>query len=80
MDKGIFYLVCTIVIVAVVLLTGARVIEKVESACVAKVVYVKVPVTPTVAPSATPSATIAPLRSNAVKTVTVAPTAKAVVK
>lgn len=76
MDKGIFYLICTLVIVGAVLVTGGSVNKSVAQQCTGKTVYVQptVTVAPTVEPTATPSAL---LKSSVKKVVTVAPTVKA---
>lgn len=58
MEKGIFYLVCTLVILVVILASDKAIIGAVNNE--RTTVYVKVPevVTPTSVPTATPAATL----------------------
>ena len=60
MEKGIVYIICSLFIASVVLLSTQATIQEIDKHVQPKIVYVKTPVvvTPTIAPTATPSATL----------------------
>lgn len=58
MDKGIVYLGCTAVLIILGLIGVKGLSQQVTQSCVGRTVYVKVAVTPTPEPTATPSAAI----------------------
>lgn len=58
MDKGIFYLVCSTIIIAAILVSGIATKKEVQALCVGKTVVQKVEVVVTPAPTATPSVSL----------------------
>lgn len=80
MDKGIFYLICSLIIVGVVIISNGAVAKQVSNTCAPKVVE---SVTPepsvSVEPSVvTPVVSASPAAGFRVKSATVAPVTKAV--
>lgn len=72
MEKGILYIICTILILGAVVLGDSAINNKIDSKIKTQVIVEKqiVTVTPSVAVSATPSAA---MKSSVVRKVTVAP-------